>query len=687
MRRLLVGSMGLIALAGAADAADLSTIMALKAPAPPMPAAYDWTGFYVGGHLGYAAGSSNWSATEARATTPSLSGSVDLFNTFDIFKGTGSYALGLQAGYNYMTPSRWLFGTEADMSFPSTLEGSQTISSGLIGQASYQDQVEFSGTVRGRIGYAPGNWLFYATGGFAYSYDQLTRTQLSGTPIGGTVQPGDAETLFMVPRVGGAVGGGVEVALTPNWMARFEYLYAGYASRTVDFPGAAQRFTSDLAVQTLRVGLDYKLGGNASKSSGTFLMPSALDMDNFAVHGQTTLLEQYVPPFRSPYVGQNSLIPNQGRETWDVTAYVGWRLWSGAEFWVNPEIDQGFGLSGTVGVAGFPSGEAYKVGASVPYARIPRAFIRQTIDLGGDSEKVEGGPNAFGGSQTANRVVLTLGKFAVADVFDTNKYAHDPRGDFMNWSIVDTGTFDYAADAWGFTYGAAAEWYQGDWTVRGGVFDLSIVPNSADLDPSFGQFQWVGEIERRYELWGHPGKLAVTGFLTRGNMGTFNDAIQLAALTGGPADITAVRQYNSRGGVSLNLEQEIADGVGLFARAGWADGNIEPYEFTDVDRTVAAGLQLNGKQWGRPDDTFGLAAVVNGITSVHQAFLNDGGLGILVGDGQLPNPGLEKIIETYYEFPLFGWSVSVDYQFIVNPAYNRDRGPVSVLGARLHAGF
>jgi high affinity Mn2+ porin len=677
--------MGLIALAGAADAADLSTIMALKAPAAPMPAAYDWTGFYVGAHLGYAAGSSNWSATEAGATTPSLSGSVDLFNTFDIFKGTGSYALGLQAGYNYMTPSRWLFGIEADVSFPSTLEGSQTISSGLIGQASYQDQVEFSGTVRGRIGYAPGNWLFYATGGFAYSYDQLTRTQLAGTPVGGTVQPGDAETLFMVPRVGGAVGGGVEVALTPNWMARFEYLYTGYASRAVDFPGAAQRFDSDLAVQTLRVGLDYKLGGSSAQP--TFQAPTALDLGWFAVHGQTTFIQQYAPPFHAPYRGQNSYDSNAGRETWDATAALGFKLWQGAELWINPEIDQGFGISNTEGIAGYPSGAAFKVGASVPYPRIQRAFIRQTIDLGGETQKVDADFNQFAGSQTADRLVLTLGKFSVSDVFDTNKYAQNPRKDFMNWALIDAGTFDYAADAWGYSYGASAEWYQGNWTVRGGLFDLSIVPNSTDLDPSFGQFQWLGEIERCYELWGHPGKIAVTGFLSRGNMGTYADAIALAEVTGGPADIAAVRQYRSRGGVDMNLEQEITSDLGVFVRAGWANGDVEPYEYTDIDRTVAAGLQLTGKPWGRPDDTFGLAGIINGISSEHEAFLNAGGLGILVGDGQLPNPGLEKIIETYYKLPLFGWSVTIDYQFIVNPAYNRDRGPVSVIGTRLHAEF
>ena len=161
----------------------------------------------------------------------------------------------------------------------------------------------------------------------------------------------------------------------------------------------------------------------------------------------------------------------------------------------------------------------------------------------------------------------------------------------------------------------------------------------------------------------------------------------MAQITGGPADIAAVRQYRSRGGLNINLEQEITADLGVFARAGWADGNIEPYEYTDVDRTAAAGLSLKGTQWGRPDDTFGLAGVVNGVSKVHEEFLNDGGLGILVGDGMLPHPGPEQIIETYYEFPVYSWSMTLDYQLIVNPAYNEDRGPVSLIALRLYSQF
>jgi high affinity Mn2+ porin len=249
------------------------------------------------------------------------------------------------------------------------------------------------------------------------------------------------------------------------------------------------------------------------------------------------------------------------------------------------------------------------------------------------------------------------------------------------------------ANAWGITYGAAAEWYQGNWTVRGGIFDLSktpaggISPEGGNLDPTFKQFQLVGEIERRYQLWDQPGVLKITGFLSRGEAGQFADSIALAAVTGGPADVNAVRKYDSRPGLSLNLQQQISDDIGAFARAGWADGNVEPWDFTDIDRTISAGVSLSGRLWSRPGDTVGIAGVVNSISGVHQAFLNAGGLGILVGDGMLPHPGLEQIVEAYYQLPFSVFKLALDYQFILNPAYNTDRGPASVFTLRVHTQF
>lgn len=411
--------------------------------------------------------------------------------------------------------------------------------------------------------------------------------------------------------------------------------------------------------------------------------------ERWAIHGQSTLVLQANARFHSPYEGPNSLDHrSNAKETFDATAYLGVRPWAGAEIWVDPEIDQGFGLSNTLGAAGFPSGEAYKVGKSSPYAKVPRWFLRQTINLGGERLKVDPDLNQLGGRQTKDRLVLTIGKFGVVDVFDTNDQAHDPRRDFLNWTAIDAGTFDYAANAWGYTYGAAAELYRGPWTLRAGLFALSDVPNSEKLDSSFEQNELVGEIEHRHSIRGQPGKLKITIYRNRGVMGAFEDAIRLAELTGEPADIAAVRRMQTRAGVSFNIEQEVSRAASLFVKGGIANGNLEPYEFTDVDRTIAVGMTFKGQAWGRADDQLGLVGVLNGISRVHERFLDLGGLGILVGDGQLPHPGAEEIVEAYYDLALSkGFHISIDGQFINHPAYNRDRGPVPLGAIRLHAQF
>ena len=173
-------------------------------------------------------------------------------------------------------------------------------------------------------------------------------------------------------------------------------------------------------------------------------------------------------------------------------------------------------------------------------------------------------------------------------------------------------------------------------------------------------------------------------------MGTYENALAFSPATGLDASdaLAAVRTYQSQPGVSLNLEQQMTETMGLFARAGWADGNVEPWDNTDIDRSVEAGVSVNGKPWNRPDDTVGIAGVVNGISSAHVAYFNAGGLGIVIGDGQLPHPGLEQIIETYYSYAISASTkVSFDYQFVANPAYNTDRGPVNVFAGRFHTQF
>jgi high affinity Mn2+ porin len=410
--------------------------------------------------------------------------------------------------------------------------------------------------------------------------------------------------------------------------------------------------------------------------------------ETLAVHGQVTMVAQAVTGFVTPFAGDNSLAPRQARETFDATLFLGVQPWRGAELWANPEIDQGFGLSNTLGVAGFPSAEAYKVGKSSPYFRLQRLFLRQTLSLGDEHGALAGAANQLGGSQSADRLVLTLGKFGVGDVFDTNRYAHDPRSDFLNWALVDTGSFDYAADAWGYSYGVAAEWYQGPWTLRLGAFNLSKVPNGEVLETRFGQSELDAEIEHRHTIGGHPGAVRLAVFRNHGRFARLDDAVAGFNLTGAIPDLATLRRPATRLGGQLNVEQDVTGTLGLFLRAGMSDGRYEAYDFTDIDRTLAVGASLGGEGWHRDADRVGLATVVNGISKQRQRYLADGGLGILIGDGALPHPSAEWITEAYYSAAVVkGIALSADFQRVVHPAYNRDRGPANVLAVRLHGAF
>jgi high affinity Mn2+ porin len=416
--------------------------------------------------------------------------------------------------------------------------------------------------------------------------------------------------------------------------------------------------------------------------------PPPAPQETFAVHGQATLVAQAVTGFASPYSSDNSLAPGQTKETFDATLYLGVQPWRGAELWANPEIDQGFGLSNTLGVAGFPSAEAYKVGKSSPYFRLQRLFLRQTVSLGADRSAVAGAANQLAGSQSANRLVLTVGKFGVGDVFDTNRYAHDPRGDFLNWALVDTGSFDYAADAWGYSYGAAAELYRGSWTLRLGAFNLSKVPNGEVLETGFEQSELDAEIEHRHTIGGHAGAVRLAVFRNHGRFARLDEAVAAFNATGTIPDLATLRRPATRLGGQLNIEQEVTGTLGLFLRAGVSDGRYEAYDFTDIDRTLAVGASLGGKGWHREADRIGLATVVNGISKARERYLADGGLGILIGDGALPHPGEEWITEAYYSAAVAkGFALSADYQRVVHPGYNRDRGPANVLAVRLHGAF
>ena len=417
--------------------------------------------------------------------------------------------------------------------------------------------------------------------------------------------------------------------------------------------------------------------------------PALADEETFAFHAQSTFIEQFHPAFHSAYRGANSLDPvASGRETFNITAYAGARPWDGGEVWADLEMDQGFGLSNTLGVAGFTNGQGSKVGKAVPYLRLHRLFFRQSFDLGGETLEIAPGMNQLGTTRTADNLIITLGKFSPTDVFDTNDYAHDPMHDFLNWAVIDAGPWDYAADAWGYSYGGAAEWSFADWTLRGGLFNMSREPNGTELVRGFGQYQMDGEIERRITLFGQPGKIKLLAFASRGRISDYNDAVALALVTGLPANIAAVRKAAWKSGYSLNIQQALSEELGFFARATLNDGSKEGGEFTDMGSSFLTGLSLKGTSWSRADDTVGLAFETGGVSKSAQRFFDLGGLGILVGDGRLTNYDRENIVETYYDAQVIkGIEATFDYQFIANPAYNADRGPVSVLGVRLHGEF
>jgi high affinity Mn2+ porin len=401
---------------------------------------------------------------------------------------------------------------------------------------------------------------------------------------------------------------------------------------------------------------------------------------------QNTDIVQYHPAFPSKYSGLNSLSSaNEVKETVSLDLLFGVRLWPGAEFHVDGLMWQGFGLSKTVGVDGFPSGEAFRLGTDVPNVNLSRVFIRQTIGLGGEQETVEDDQFQLAGQRDVSRITLTLGRMSAKDIFDSNAYANDSRSQFMNWALMANEAWDYPGDSLGYITGFAAELNQPKWALRYGIFQMPRVSNGTALDwHVLDAWGMVTEFERRFSVGEHPGAVRFLAFLNRANMGSYQAALDN---TSRPANIEATRAYRYKYGFGLNLEQELARNLGAFARLGWSDGQSEAWVFSDVDRTATLGLSLKGESWSRPNDTIGLAGVLNGISRVHQDFLAAGGTGILAGDGSLAY-GLEEILETYYDFAI--WKTlhaTLDYQFIANPAFNRDRGPVSVFTARLHWTF
>jgi high affinity Mn2+ porin len=410
-----------------------------------------------------------------------------------------------------------------------------------------------------------------------------------------------------------------------------------------------------------------------------------LELQGWLVRGQATFVLQGHPAFRSPYRAEGSLRPKaQARNTLSTDLLVGRRLWPGAEFVVNASVTRGFGLSNSTGVAAFPNNEAFRLGTTEPTLFFPRVFLRQTFALSPDTVEQDDDPLRFGGPLPRERITLTVGKFSVWDIFDDNRYAHDARTQFLNWALVGAGAFDFAADARGWTEGVALEWDNGAWGLRGGAFRVARQVNGLFLDPAPTRaWQVIAQLDRFYEVNGRPGAARLLYGASRARQSTWGELFANGFDT---FDINP-SGYRLKHMLALNLEQEITDDLGAFARLSWNDGRTQNWMFTEMDRAASAGLSLRGLRWGRPADTAGLAFNIGWISRGRQRYLEAGGIGFITGDGRL-NYAPEAVVETYYDVRVApGVNAAANFQLVVNPAYNADRGPVPVFGLRLRSAF
>ena len=408
----------------------------------------------------------------------------------------------------------------------------------------------------------------------------------------------------------------------------------------------------------------------------------------FNVHFQQTVITQYKPGFSAPYTGNNSLLTGEETQTsLTTTLFGGARLWKGMEAYFNPEMSGGSGLSKTLGIAGFPNGETFRVGGAEPKIYIARLYFTQNFEWGNDKEYIEDDVNQLAGWKSKRYLKVTVGKFGMADFFDGNEFSHDARSQFMNWSLMDNAAWDYPANTRGYVFGAVAELGQPNWALRFGYTMTTTSANGAIWDERIGHANTQTlEYEKRYQLSGHKGTLRLLAFRNNGKMGVYRDAI-----TQNPAapDVDATQAYGRhKYGFGVSADQYLTNDFGVFAKASYNDGKTETWAFTEIDRSLSLGAVLKGTSWSRKDDELGLAFVGNGISKDHKDYLAAGGYGFIIGDGQL-NYSPELIAEVYYKLNAYQHKLwlSPDYQFIANPAYNRDRGPVNVFSLRAHVEF
>lgn len=408
--------------------------------------------------------------------------------------------------------------------------------------------------------------------------------------------------------------------------------------------------------------------------------------NRFSFHAQATVVNQNKAGFTAPYTGDNSLlIDHESQTSITSTLYLGARLWKEASIFVNGEISGGSGLSQVLGLADATNGETFRVGSTEPKVYLARAYFTQLFKLSDATIFQEDGANQVQGRIPTNYFAFTIGKISLADYFDDNSYAHDPRTQFMNWGLMAHGSWDYAANTRGYTSGVVLEYVTPKNELRYNISLLPLMANGNDMNWNVSKQQAQNiEYTRNYKWMKRPGAIRILGFLNSASMGNYRESI---ALNPTSPDIIANRQYGRKKyGFGLNAEQKLNSYLGAFARASWNDGANETWAFTEIDRSFSIGLSAAGEKWKRSNDTIGLSYLTSGLSNPHKEYLQAGGYGFMLGDGKL-NYAWEQVTELYYSAELTKKQLYLTggYQMIVNPGYNADRkGPVHVFSIRVH---
>jgi high affinity Mn2+ porin len=401
---------------------------------------------------------------------------------------------------------------------------------------------------------------------------------------------------------------------------------------------------------------------------------------------QATSIGQYHGTFHSPYSGAYSLQNYVERDvSLTTTLFFGLRLERNTFLYFDPEIAGGRGFSNVSGLANSSNGELPRVASAAPKPYLARLYAVHDFALGPETEAAESDANQLAGRRPVRRYTISAGRFTLTDFFDNNRYSHDPRTQFIGWAVMYNGAWDYPADVRGYTWGWVHEFHAKSWSLRYASAAMPRVANGLRVDRRlFRNRGDVFEGEYRYEVRKHPGAVRLLHFENRANAGDYAQALRQS----GVPDVTLTRRNGTlKYGFGMNVEQELAADIGVFARLGWNDGKTESFAFTAIDRLATAGVSVGGKKWRRPFDNAATEVTAGGISGVHALYLSRGGHDFLIGDGRL-RYGPELIWESWYSARLFrGFFASFDLQRVTNPAYNRDRGPVWIPSIRLHVEF